>query len=525
MSRRAAYDLHRHRRRSKKRLVSRRMAEWVDDRFGAAHFASKALGKVFPDQFSFMFGELALYCFITLVLTGIYLTFFFAPSSSEVVYHGRYAPLNGQHVSAAYASAIHLSFDVRMGLLFRQIHHWAALVFAAAIIAHLCRIFFTGAFRRPRETTWITGVTLLLLVIVNGFAGYSLLDDLLSGTGLRIGYSIAESVPVVGHILAFWVWGGAYPGDKIISRLFIVHVLIVPAIIAGLIGMHLAAVWRQTHTQFAGEGRTERNVVGSRMWPTYAARSIALLFGTVAVLGLLGGLFQINPVWLYGPYDPSTVTIAAQPDWYMGWLEGALRLFPSWEIRAGHYMVPNPFFPAVLLPGLTFLVLYLWPFLEKRITGDHREHHLLERPRDRPWRTALGVGAFTFYTVLFVAGGDDVIAARLDVSVNGIVWGLRIAVITLPFLFGLITWRWCHDLRLAAASEEDEAPELEPTVGEDGERSLVPQLAAAYAGEARAEITGAAGRAWQGTRRAAQTTAGLAVVAYLAGRIRRKRPG
>jgi ubiquinol-cytochrome c reductase cytochrome b subunit len=525
MSRRTGGDLHRHeRRRSKKRLLSRRMAEWVDDRFGAAHFASKALGKVFPDQFSFMFGELALYCFITLVLTGIYLTLFFVPSSSEVVYQGRYAPLDGQHVSAAYASAIHLSFDVRMGLLFRQIHHWAALVFAAAVVAHLCRIFFTGAFRRPRETTWISGVTLLLLVIVNGFAGYSLLDDLLSGTGLRIGYSIAESVPVVGHILAFWVWGGAYPGNKIISRLFIVHVLIVPAIIAGLIGMHVASVWRQTHTQFAGEGRSERNVVGSRMWPTYATRSIALMLGTFAVLGLLGGLFQINPVWLYGPYDPSTVTTSAQPDWYMGWLEGALRIFPSWEIRVGHYMVPNPFFPAVLLPGLTFLALYLWPFIEKLLTGDRREHHLLERPRDRPWRTGLGVGVFTFYTVLFIAGGDDVIAARLGVSVNAIVWGLRIAAISAPFLIGGLVWRWCSDLRRGESPDEEAVAELTPDEDE-GRPSLVPQLAAAYAGEARADVAGAAGKVWHGTRRAAQTTAGLAVVAYLAGRLRRKKPG
>lgn len=525
MSRRTSYDLHRHKRHSTKRLVSRRLAEWVDDRFGAAHFASKALGKVFPDHFSFLFGELALYCFVTLVLTGVYLTFFFVPNTQEVVYHGRYAPLNGQHVSAAYNSAIHLSFDVRFGLLFRQIHHWAALVFAAAVVAHLCRIFFTGAFRRPRETNWIIGVTLLLLVIVNGFAGYSLLDDLLSGTGLRIGYSIAESIPVVGDIIAFWVFGGAYPGKEIIGRLYIAHVLIVPALIAALIGIHVASVWRQTHTQFAGQGRSERNVVGSRMWPTYATRSISLLLGTMAVLGLLGGLFQINPVWLYGSYDPSTVTTAAQPDWYMGWLEGALRLFPSWEIRIGHYMVPNPFFPAALLPALTFLALYLWPFIEKLLTGDHREHHLLERPRDRPWRTGLGVGAFTFYAVLFIAGGDDVIASRLGVSVNGIVWGLRIALVTLPFLFGFIAWRWCHDLRRASAEESDDEPELAPTVGEPGETALVPQLAAAYAGEVREGVGGAAARAWQGTRRAAQTTAGLAVIAYLAGRIKRKRSG
>ncbi len=363
-----------------------------------------------------------------------------------MVYRGRYAPLVGQHVSAAYASSIRLSFDVRLGLFFRQVHHWAALVFVAAIVAHLLRVFFTGAFRRPREATWVVGVTLLVLSILNGFAGYSLLDDLLSGTGLRIGYSIVQSIPLIGNHAAFWLFGGEYPGNSMNQRLFIAHVFIIPALIAALIAVHLAAVWRQTHTQFRGPGRTENNVVGTRLWPTYTARSTALGLAVIAVLALLGGFFQINPVWLYGPYDPSTVTTASQPDWYMGWVEGAMRLFPAWEARAGGYALPNPFFPAVLLPAATFGLLYAWPFIEKRITGDVAEHHLLERPRDRPWRTGLGVGVFTFFTVLFVAGGNDVLAHRFGVSVNGMTVALRVAALVAPFISGLIGWRWCRDL-------------------------------------------------------------------------------
>ena len=234
----------------------RRLVRWFDDRLGASRFARSSLDKVFPDHWSFMLGEIAMYCFVLLVLTGIYLSFFFVPSDKTVVYHGSYAPLRGVQMSQAYESTIRLSFDVRAGLVMRQIHHWAALVFLATIVAHLCRVFFTGAFRRPREINWVIGVTLLILAIFNGFAGYSLPDDLLSGTGLRIAYSIALAIPVIGTWVAFLLFGGEFPAHDILSRLFVIHVLLVPAAIAILLSAHLAIVWRQKHTQFAGPGRT-----------------------------------------------------------------------------------------------------------------------------------------------------------------------------------------------------------------------------------------------------------------------------
>ena len=349
----------------------RRLARWIDDRLGASAFTQQALNKVFPDHWSFMLGEVALYCFVVLLLTGTFLTFFFDASTSTSTYQGSYAPLRGVQVSAAYRSVIELSFDVRAGLVMRQVHHWAAVIFVGSIILHLCRIFFTGAFRRPREINWMIGVTLLVLGIFNGFTGYSLPDDLLSGTGLRIAYSIALSIPVIGTWMAFLVFGGEFPAEQIIGRLFVTHIMIVPALIIGLLTLHLAIVWRQKHTQFAGPGHRETNIVGSRLWPTYTAKSIGLFFGVFAVLCLLGGLVQINPVWLYGPFEPHQVTSPAQPDWYLGWVEGALRLFPAWEIRAFGYEIPNPFYPAVLMPGLTFGALYAWPFLEARFLG-HR---------------------------------------------------------------------------------------------------------------------------------------------------------
>ena len=429
----------------------RRAVAWTDERLGGTRFLRTALNKVFPDHWSFMIGEIALYCFIVLIVTGTFLTFFFDASPREVVYDGSYGPLRGVEMTEAYRSVVDLSFDVRAGLVMRQIHHWAALVFVAAVVLHLCRVFFTGAFRKPREINWIIGVTLLILAIFNGFTGYSLPDDLLSGTGLRIAYSITLSIPLLGTWIAFLLFGGEFPAEQIIGRLLVIHIMIVPALIIGLLSAHLAIVWRQKHTQFPEAGRTERNVVGSRLWPTYAAKSAGLFFIVFAVLALLGGLVQINPVWLYGPFDPADVASPAQPDWYLGWLEGALRLFPAWELSAFGYTLPNPFYPAVLLPGVTFTLLYLWPFLEARFTHDHEAHELLDRPTDRPLRSALGASALTFYGVLFIAASNDIIAKQFDLSVNSVTWFFRIATLVLPPVVGIVVHRVFRAVKTSGA--------------------------------------------------------------------------
>jgi ubiquinol-cytochrome c reductase cytochrome b subunit len=428
-------------------VIARRTVRWLDDRLGATTFTRHALTKVFPDHWSFMLGEIALYCFVILVVTGTFLAFFFVPSPNAVVYRGSYQPLHGAEVSEAFASVMRISFDVRAGLVIRQAHHWAALVFVAAVVAHLSRLFFTGAFRRPRELNWIIGVTLLLLALFNGFSGYSLPDDLLSGTGLRIAYSIVLSIPLVGTWLAFLVFGGEFPAPDILSRLLVLHIYLVPLAMVGLITAHLAIVWRQKHTQFPGPGRTETNVVGSVLWPTYAARSIGLLFAIAALVAAMGGLLQINPIWLYGPFIPEAVSSPAQPDWYVGWLEGALRIFPAWEVELFGFRIPNPFFPGVLLPTVTFALLYAWPFLEARFTGDRAEHHLLDRPRDRPLRTAIGVGVLTFYAVLLLAGSNDILARFLGVPVTGVTALLRALVFALPLITALAAHRVMRALR------------------------------------------------------------------------------
>jgi ubiquinol-cytochrome c reductase cytochrome b subunit len=465
--------------------VLNRLIRWFDDRLGGTRFTRKALDKVFPDHWSFMLGEIALYCFIVLVLTGVFLTFFFHASSQDVVYQGSYAPLAGVHMSEAYRSTVNLSFDVRAGLVIRQIHHWAALVFIGAIVVHLCRVFFTGAFRRPREINWVVGLTLLVLAIANGFAGYSLPDDLLSGTGLRIAYSVVLSIPVVGSYVAFFVFGGEFPASDISSRLYIIHVLIVPAVIVALLSVHLAVVWRQKHTQFPGRGRTERNVVGSRLWPTYTLRSVALFCAVVAVLGALGGLVQINPIWLYGPEKPYAVSTAAQPDWYMGWLEGALRLMPAFRLHLFGYRVPELVVPAVIFPTVTFAVLFLWPTIEKRVTHDREEHHLLDRPRDHPVRTALGAAVLTFYVILFIGGSQDLIAQKLGVSILSVTWVLRVLVLVAPLVAAIVTHAVCRDLARDKSLEEAEGEGEPPTAPSEEPAALVAAERSAPGGAGR----------------------------------------
>ncbi|MFF4527389.1 cytochrome bc1 complex cytochrome b subunit [Streptomyces bluensis] len=446
-----------------------RLADAVDARLPVLDGAGGLLRKAFPHHWSFFLGEIALYSLIVLVLTGVYLTFFFKPAMGQVIYDGSYVPLRGVLMSQAFDSTLSISFDVRGGLLIRQAHHWAALVFVAAIGLHLLRIFFTGAFRRPREANWVIGVTLFALSLAEGFAGYSLPDDLLSGTGLRIAQGIMLSIPVVGTYVSMFAFGGQFPGEEIVPRLYSLHILLLPAALIALVTVHLILVVHLKHTQWSGPGKSNRNAVGKPFFPLFIASSSGLFFTVFGVLTLLGGLVQINPVWTYGPYRPDMASTGSQPDWYVGFLEGALRLVPPWETNvAGHTIMWNVLLPAVVLPGLLFLVLYLYPFAEQRLTGErHQEHHLCDRPRERPVRTGLGVAGVTFYGVLLLAGGNDIVAATFRISLNTLTWVLRIALVVAPVLAFLIARRLCHGL-LHAEQERlekgDETGEVRQTL-------------------------------------------------------------
>lgn len=424
-------------------------ADYLDERLGLSAAVKFGARKVFPDHWSFMLGEVCLYSFIALLLSGTFLTLWFVPSMGHTEYQGAYAPMNGVMMSEAYASTLHLSFDIRGGLLMRQVHHWSALLFVAAIAVHMFRVFFTGAFRKPREVNWVIGSVLSLLALGAGFTGYSLPDDMLSGNGLRIIDGVIKSIPIVGTYVSFFLFGGEFPGMEIIPRLFIIHVMIIPGALLALIGVHIGLVALLKHTQYPGPGRTNDNVVGFPLLPVYTAKAGGFFFIVFGIIMATSALVAINPVWNYGPYDPSPVSAGTQPDWYIGWIDGGLRLMPGWpEFHFwGVTLSLNVLFPAAIVPGIIVTLMVVYPFLEAWVTGDKREHHLLDRPRNAPTRTGLGVMAIVWYCIMWAAAGNDLMATHFHLSINDLTWTFRIGVIIAPPLAFIITKRICLGLQ------------------------------------------------------------------------------
>ncbi|MFE4873321.1 cytochrome bc complex cytochrome b subunit [Streptomyces sp. NPDC056682] len=424
-----------------------KLATWADGRLGLFAIAKPNLRKIFPDHWSYMLGEVALYSFLVIILTGVYLTFWFKPSMAEVIYDGSYVPLIGVRMSQAFESTMNISFALRGGLLLRQIHHWAAIVFIASMLVHMMRVFFTGAFRKPREINWLFGAGLLILGMFDGFMGYSLPDDLLSGTGVRFMEGAMLSVPIVGTYISFFFFGGEFPGVELIARLFTIHVLLIPGIMLGLLVAHLMLVFYHKHTQSLGPGRSNKNVVGMPLLPVYMAKAGGFFFLVFGVLAAMGAIAQINPIWSYGPYRPDQVTTNAQPDWYMGYSEGLIRLMPGWEINfLGHTLQLGVFIPLVVFPTV-LLTLWLYPFLEAWITGDDREHHVTERPRNNPVRTAFGAAWTAVYVLLLLGGGNDLLATHFQLSIDVITWAARVGFFVVPVVVFIITKRICLGLQ------------------------------------------------------------------------------
>ena len=424
-------------------------ADYLDQRTGIAGAVKEFARKVFPDHWSFLLGEIALYSFVVLLITGFFLTMFFVPSMGLIEYEGPFAPMNGVLMSDAFASTLNMSFEVRGGLLMRQIHHWAALIFLAAIVTHMMRVFFTGAFRKPREVNWLVGMLLMIMGLAAGFSGYSLPDDVLSGNGLRITDGVVKSIPLIGSYMSYFVFGGEFPGEHIIPRLFTVHILLVPGLILALVALHLFFVVLHKHTQYPGGGRTDKNVVGFPLFPVYVAKAGGFFFVVFGILALMGGTMAINNVWNYGPYDPSPVSAGAQPDWYMLFLEGSLRLMPGQTefVIGGYTLSLNVLIPAVVVPGLLFTFLFVYPFLEAAVTKDKREHHVLDRPRNVPVRTGLGVAFLTAFIILALAGSNDLIATHFSLSINTITWVFRFLIFLGPWFAFWITKRICLGLQ------------------------------------------------------------------------------
>lgn len=434
-----------------------KIANFVDTRMGASGIVKEFGRKVFPDHWTFLFGEVALYSFIVLVLSGTFLTFFFDPSMSDVVYDGAYKPLYGVEMSSAYASTLDISFEVRGGLFMRQVHHWGALIFVAAVSVHMLRVFFTGAFRRPRELNWIVGSVLLILALAAGFTGYSLPDDVLSGNGLRIIDGVMKAIPLVGTHLSMFFFGGEFPGEHVIPRLYSLHIMVIPALIILMVAIHLFMVVVHKHTQYPGPGRKNSNVVGYPVGPVYAAKAGGFFFIVFGIIALIAGFLQINAVWNYGPYDPSPVSAGTQPDWYIGWVDGVLRLMPGmlgdfsflWHLPLpwGWNALPMGVLIPMLPAGALILGMVLWPWIERGVSGDNREHHILDRPRNAPGRTAAGVAGVIFYSVMWLAASSDLIAVYFKMSLNDVAYVLRVLIILGPILGFIITKRICLALQ------------------------------------------------------------------------------
>ncbi|NED98612.1 cytochrome bc1 complex cytochrome b subunit [Phytoactinopolyspora halotolerans] len=425
-----------------------KLVNFIDERITASNWLKRNLRKVFPDHWSFLLGEIAMWSLLLILLSGVFLTFWFKPSMAHVTYEGAYVPLRGMVISEAYASTLELSYEVRGGLLMRQVHHWSTLIFIAAMSVHMLRHFFTGSFRKPRELNWLVGLSLLVLGITNGFFGYSLPDDLLSGTGLRIIEGGILAIPIVGTYLSSFIFGGEFPGEDIISRFYAFHILLIPGLILALFVLHLMLLWYQKHTHWAGPGRTEKNVVGYPFFPVYTAKAGGFMFIVWGFVFLMAATIQVNPVWLWGPYDPASVSAGTQPDWYVGFLDGALRVMPAWKIDVfGSELVLSVLIPAVVLPGLIVTALAAYPWIEQKLTGDTREHHILDRPRNVPVRTGLGVGFIVFYVLLWIAGGNDFFATVLHIPVNWVSRFLQVSIILGPPLAFWITKRICLGLQ------------------------------------------------------------------------------
>ena len=424
------------------------VAQWTEDRTSASKAVREFGRKIFPSHWSFMLGEVALYSFIILVLSGTFLTFWFKPAMAEVVYQGPWTALHGVTISEAYASSLEISFEVRGGLFIRQMHHWAALLFMAALTIHALRIFFTGAFRKPRELNWVIGIVLSMVGLGAGFTGYSLPDDLLSGNGLRIIDGLLKSIPLVGTYISFFLFGGEFPGIHIVSRLYSLHIMILPAVLIALIGVHLMFVVIHKHTQWPGPGHTEKNVVGEPVLPTFAAKGGGFFFLIFALVSFISAIFTINPIWNYGPYDPSPVSAGTQPDWYVGWADGILRIMPGWmEFYIFGYPISLNINIAIIIMLLFWGVAMVWPWIEAWMLKDNREHHILDRPRNNPTRTGLGVAAAVWYAVMWAGASGDLVAVFFHMSLNDMIYIFRVLFIVGPFIAFFLTRRICLSLQ------------------------------------------------------------------------------
>lgn len=423
-----------------------RLARWLDDSTSIPTVIRAWQRRVIPDHWSLLFGRIAVASLAACVLTGVFLLFFYEPSTRSVIYDGSYAALRGTEMSRALESTLELSFDVRGGLLVRQLHHWSASVMIAAVMLHILRSFFTGAFRRPRELTWLLWFGVLLTSMAAGLTGHVLPDDALSGTSLMVMDGLLKGIPVIGTWLSALVFQGRFPSGAV-ETFYPLHVMVLPAIILLLVLLIGALNLLHRPAQFPGPGRTEDNVVG-RPWKSAMVKTAGLFLIVFGLLTVVAATVTVNPVWLYGPSDPSVASAGGGALWYLAFLDGAQRLVPpGWEF----VLFERTWTPAILVPAgvctLFLLIAMVYPFFESRMTRDTASHHLLTKPRNAPNRTGIGVAGIVFYGVLWAAGGSDVIALQFSLSNEGLILALQLCLVIGPVIAFEVTRRVCLGLQ------------------------------------------------------------------------------
>ena len=424
-----------------------RLYDWFDTRLDLAD-GQTFLGKAFPAEDSFLLGEVAIFCFLFLVLSGVFLGFFYEPSTSDVEYDGSVAEFQGEEMPEAFVSVLHITYTVPFGMFIRRLHHWAAHLFVASIGLHMLRVFFTGAYRNPRELNWVVGTGLAVLAMGAAYTGYALPFDEFAATATSIGYNLTVSVPLVGDFFGEIIFGGEFPTSATIPRLYFLHVLIIPAAIAVGIAVHMVILIRQKHTEapreddVSGGGRAvdrddDSVIVGLPAVPNQAAVSAVVFFLTAATLSALAGLLPVHNVAEYGPNDPASTPALIMPDWFLMWVYGFLKLLPEWmAFSVGPVHVSTEFLGGVFLPSLVFLAIVAWPFLDRTDPV-----HFTADPLARPRQTAVGVAAVAFVMIASIAGMNNILAAQVLGTTTGVVNPvLTAALLGVPPLFGALTY-------------------------------------------------------------------------------------
>jgi cytochrome b-561 len=387
---------------------------WITDRLGLDRFSAKYLGKPFPEHPTFFLGEIALFCFVILVGTGMYLALFYEPSAAPVT--GGAGPM-----PAAYASI--LAIDAHpFGALVRRMHHWAAQLMIASITLHLLRIYFTASYRKPREVNWLLGLVLLGATIGTSFAGYLLPYDQFAVTATAIGYGIARSIPWIGPVVADYGFAGQFPSASSVPRFFAYHVVWAPLVLSGLIALHLVILLKQKHTEPAA-ARAARApadahlIEGVPLWPQQASLMAVLMLIVIAVTALLSAFLPVHPTELYGP--PSPITPEVKPDWYLLWVYGALRLIPGdLSVRFLGTTIGSEAIGAMFIPGLLGLAIVLVPWLDRGTSS----LYYAESATASPKRLAFGLAAIALFLALSLAGFGEELGLGVPV-----LWAISLA--------------------------------------------------------------------------------------------------